>query len=150
MKRTLHAFSILETLLAMMLMTMLVAIPFSLNSNVVYRTQADSAQIQIGHAIRTAELYAMQSKLNDAWGIFIQSQTVTVFKGTSYAIRDASYDEVYTYDTKTTLTVTSGSSIVYFYERTGIPTSSVSVSISNGGGSTKTVSLSANGALTYN
>jgi type II secretory pathway pseudopilin PulG len=148
-KRT-TAFSLLETLLAVFLMAMIVAVPFTINSSLLFRIQAEGAQSQVGHALRTAELLAEQSKLDDSWGVHVQAQSITIFKGSNYAARDTAYDDIYEYDDKVSLSVTSGSSTVYFAKRTGIPSGNMSVAIVAEGGGTKTVSFTTNGAITYN
>jgi hypothetical protein len=151
MKAKLPAVSLIETLLAVSLFAIIVSIPFSINSGVVYRVESESAQAQIGHAFRRAQLYAQQSRNDSSWGVYIQSNRVTVFAGNSYAARNTLYDDVLTFDIKhITIAVTSGSAEVVYTKVFAVQSASSTISVSTSGSPNKTIALSANGALTYN
>jgi type II secretory pathway pseudopilin PulG len=153
MKHLFHvkAFTLVEVLLSVGLMAMIVAIPFTLNSSIIYRVQAESAQSQVGNAFRKAQTYAQQGRYDSNWGVYIQSSSITVFSGATYATRNTTYDDVITFDSsKISMSVTSGVNQVVFTKITGIPSAASTVVITAAAAGSKSIAFSTDGRLTYN
>lgn len=149
MKRSLAAFSLLELLLAIALMSMLVSLPLAVNATIPQRIQADGAQTQVAHSLRLAQQYAMVGREDSSWGVYIQNRAITVFKGNSYVSRDTAFDDTYTYDPKISISITGGAPEIVFAKLSGVPSSNVAVSIT-GVGNAKLVTFTIDGALSFN
>lgn len=141
------AFTLLEVLVTISLGAMLMAIPFTINSTTIYRIQVETVQSQVADAFRKAESYAKNSRLNSAWGVYIQTRTITVFKGDSYATRDAAFDDTVTFDIKISMSPTVAE--VVYAKVSGQTTTSTNVTIT-GGPNSKTVTYTANGNVSLN
>lgn len=147
----LKAMTIIEVLLTVAIMGMLATIPFTLDSGITYRIQAESAQSQIAHALRKAQLYAQQGRHDSNWGVAIQSSRIVVFAGNTYATRNQNYDDVLDFDgSKINISITSGSSEIIFAKNTGVPSAATSVSVTSDGADNKSITFSADGQITYN
>ncbi|MFZ6022137.1 MAG: pilus assembly FimT family protein [Patescibacteria group bacterium] len=147
----LQAMTIIEVLLTVSLMGILATVPFALDSGITYRIQTESAQSQIGHALRKAQLYAQQGRHDSSWGVSIQSSSVIVFAGNSYATRNQIYDDILSFDSsKISISVTSGSSEVLFAKTTGVPSAATTVSVTSDSADAKSIVFSTDGRLTYN
>ncbi|MBU0614014.1 hypothetical protein KJ766_01870 [Patescibacteria group bacterium] len=85
---------------------------FQLNDNV-----SVAASIA-GQAMRQAQVRSMSGDGDSTWGVFIQEGEIIIFKGDSYAGRDADYDESFSINTAL---VVSGTSEIVFESVTGLP-----------------------------
>jgi prepilin-type N-terminal cleavage/methylation domain-containing protein len=88
-------FTLLEILLVIGIISILLVfiVPVSLD---FYKNQQLEVQTQsIIQTLRRAQSKAMAVELDSAFGFYITSQNYTLFRGNSYATRDAQYDEVF-------------------------------------------------------
>lgn len=69
--------------------------------------------------LRRAQTLARSGFNDDAWGVRIQPELVTLFKGGSYLMRDSSFDEI---SALPPAVVPSGLSEIIFSKSTGFPT----------------------------
>lgn len=94
-KNKIKAFTLVEVLLAMALMASIAGISavvlqsFQVNNDLVL-TQFNTAQ-----TLRRAQALSQAVEADDTWGVNITSTELTLFKGTAYASRDNTYDEVF-------------------------------------------------------
>lgn len=146
-----QAMTLIEVLLAVSVLAMIIAVPFTIDTGMTYRIQAESAQSQIGSALRRAQLYAQQGKNDLPWGVHFQSSSITVFAGTTYASRSQEFDDVIQYDgKKITISVTAGATDVIFAKTTGIPSASSTIVVSSASADAKSITFSSDGRITYN
>ncbi len=141
------AFTLFEVLLAMAIGAMLMTVPFAINSTTIYRIQVETVQSQVGDAFRKAQNYAKSSRLDSDWGVYIQTRTITVFKGSTYATRDTAFDDSVAFDTKISMSATAAE--IVFAKATGNTGTSSTITIF-GGPNTKTVTYTANGNVVFN
>lgn len=143
MKRTSAGFTLLEVILAVSLMIIIGSFSMSFATNFFLQNAAGNTQAQFIGEMRKAQMYAMSSKENSAWGIYYNANTITLFKGNSYITRDATWDERYVSNANL---IVSGFSEVVFARLTGLPSTTGTITIT-GNGSSKTVTVNSQGVI---
>ena len=142
----LHAgFTLVELLLSVALMTVLLGI-----SMPVYRTLYVDNDLEIIASITTdtlrrAQVLSYANEGNSSWGVHVSSDSIILFKGSSYAARDASFDEISTLSAGTT---PSGITDIVFTRLSGLPQTTGSITLTTNSGS-KTISINTKGMVEY-
>ncbi len=116
---------------------------------VAYSNRQDLAQAEknIADALRRAQQYSSQERGNSQWGVRFQTGSVTVFKGASYAARDAGFDEI---DTLPSTITMSYSGDIVFSQLYGLPNTTLTqVLTSSLESTTQTVTMNAKGVVEY-
>jgi len=93
-KKLSSGFSLVEVLVVISIISVILGIAvFSFRSFQV-KSDIDISQANIVHQLRRAITLARASEGDSDWGVYIQSESATIFKGNSYTGRDSSFDEV--------------------------------------------------------
>ncbi|NQV13368.1 MAG: hypothetical protein HQ530_03635 [Parcubacteria group bacterium] len=58
------------------------------------KIDVEAAQTSVAESLRRAETLARASQGDSAWGVYVQSSGLTIFKGSNYAGRDLAADEI--------------------------------------------------------
>jgi len=142
MKKSLVGFTLIEVILSV---SLLFIGGFSLvfSSNFLLQNAAANTRDQFLGELRKAQIYALGGRENSAWGVQYSSNTITLFKGNSYASRDSAFDEVY--ESNENIQVT-GLTEVVFSRMTGLPNTTGTITIS-GTSVTKTVTVGDHGVI---
>jgi Tfp pilus assembly protein FimT len=138
-------FTLVELLLSMSLVFIIVGFSIPVTKSFLDQNEFDVAFRFITGAVRKAHIYSMSGKNDSIWGYRIQSNTVIVFSGATYATRTTSLDEVSTFSDKISA---SGASEIVFAKVTGLPNTTGNVNISNTFKS-KSISINSKGIVTY-
>lgn len=142
-----RGFTLLELLLSVAVIGLLAGISIPVLSRVQTKTDLDTATAVFVSSLRRAEALAQSVDGDTSWGVHTASGVVVLFKGISYAGRDATYDEIFS--VPTTITV-SGLTDVVMNKFTGYPTATGTATfVSSVLPDTKTVSVNAKGAVSY-
>lgn len=86
-------FTIIELLVTVVVVLVLSGIAANQLANFTNRNAFDVTQRQLIAAFRKAQMYAMTSRNNDSWGLYIYINQVTLFKGSTWPPADPSYNE---------------------------------------------------------
>lgn len=140
------AFTLLEILLTMALISVLFALSMPIMQTFQFRNEVQTATSIVAQSLRSAQLLARAGKNDSAWGVRLGSGLVTVFRGTSYASRDNSFDLKYQVSNKIAF---SGITETYFNKLTGTPNTSGSITIASSYDVIQTLTFNAQGTLTY-
>jgi prepilin-type N-terminal cleavage/methylation domain-containing protein len=140
-----HGFTLIEALLSVALIALLVGMSLPLYRAFQMRNDLDIAADTLVSSLRRAQTYARGVKGDGQWGVAVQTGSITVFKGASYATRDTSFDETTT--TNGTITVT-GMTEVVFSKLFAVPATTGSTTLTSGT-DTKAVGINAKGVVTY-
>jgi prepilin-type N-terminal cleavage/methylation domain-containing protein len=139
-------FTLLEVLLCVALLGMLVGISLPVYASFNDRNSLSIAAEQTASALRRAQVYARGAQGDTSWGVEVQSSAVTLFKGASFAGRDATYDEVTTIPGPIAAT---GLGEVLFAKLSGAPSTTGSITLTIDTNNIRTVTLNAKGMVTY-
>jgi prepilin-type N-terminal cleavage/methylation domain-containing protein len=139
-------FTLIEVLLSVAILTLLTGLSLPVYESFVRRNDLDLTAQTIASTIRRAETYARGVNEDSTWGVRFTSPTTTLFKGTTYATRDATYDEIVTIPNSMTMT---GTSEVVFSKLSAIPNTTASIDLNSTTNDTRTITVNAGGAVEY-
>jgi len=122
MRRT--GFALLEVILVIAVLGTVTGLAVPLYRDYQIRNDLSLATEQVTQGLARARLLAQSGQDDAAWGFFIPSGTL--YKGNSYASRDAASDEVYPMPSTIT---TTGLSEVYYSKLKGVPSSTGAITL---------------------
>ncbi len=120
--RTRSAFTLLELLLVIGILSVIAALNLPLYYRFQIRSDLDLVNSQAVQGLARARLLSQTGQRDSAWGFYVPNGTL--YKGQSYATRDANFDE--RYPMPSTISV-SGLLDVAYTKITGIPTKTGSI-----------------------
>lgn len=140
-----RGFTLVELLVVLAIFGILFLIVGTISSNTLPKSQLIIESDYIEQTLRKAQARTVNQHADSVWGVYLTASTVTLFAGTTYAGRDASFDEVHTLPSGVSL---SGLSEVNFEYRTGqtVDTGTISMT-SSATGETAVLTVSASGAI---
>jgi len=141
----LKAYTLIELLLSVGLISALLALSLPVFNSFQFRSELDSAELTTISALRSAQTFAQAVNGDSVWGVSLQSNTVIVFKGNSFAGRDTSFDNIYTFPANIS---SSGLSEVTYSKFLGLPSTTGNITLSHGTNSTQ-IAINEKGLLTY-
>jgi prepilin-type N-terminal cleavage/methylation domain-containing protein len=101
---------------------------------------------EVVFVLRNAQLNALSSKKDSRWGVKTNASDIILFKGDSFAERDATYDEVY--DVPRSISITE--SEVVFEKLTGVPNGSAEIVVSSQNGEAYVLEVNEVGIVNLN
>lgn len=144
-KKLLKGYTLIEVLLTVSLMVLLVGISIPIYQNFQILNELDSAVNLTVRSLRSAQLQAQSVQLDSQWGVSFVSNTVTIYKGATYATRDATYDQSYSIPVNVTVT---GVSDIAYTQVFGDTSTTGTITFTNFN-KVKTIVINSKGALTY-
>ena len=125
-----RGFTLLELLLSVAIVALLAGLSLPVYRTLRQKNDLDIATTTIAQSLRRAQILSQAVDGDTTWGVNAQSNNIVIFKGTSYATRDATFDE--TFDVPTTIGI-SGSTEIVFAKFTSLPqtTGTINLSTSN-------------------
>lgn len=129
------------------LITALAAVSLPVFQNFQVRNDLHVAVTTVAQSLRRAQVLAQASDGDTNWGTKVQSGSIVVFKGVSYAARDASYDETFSLPSSIT---PSGLGEVVFTKFSGDPTPTAGlVTLTSSTNESVNLTLNARGTVSY-
>lgn len=136
----------LELLLSIAIMGLLAGISVPVYQSFQVRNYLDIATVTTAQDLRRAQILAQSVDGDVEWGVKIQSGSITIFKGASYAARDATFDEIS--DLPTSITP-SGLSEIVFAKFTGFPQTTGAITFTSNANETRTIKITTKGTVHY-
>ncbi len=138
-------FTLIEVLLVVAIIGVIAAF-----SAPIYQSLSNNNELDVALNVMIQDLYRAQSYSRNIaddkpWGVAINGQTITLFRGSSYATRDSAFDDNYLVPDVIQLT---GSSQVLYAKLTGLPQSTASISLVAPIG-TRVVTVNSKGLVDY-
>lgn len=141
-----RGFSLIEVLLSVAIISLLTGISAPVYASFQIRNDLDIAAQSIADMLRRAQTYSRGVNGDSQWGVAIQGGSATLFKGASYAGRDAAYDEVSAIPNSIAV---SGLAEVPFTKLDATPTTTGSVTLTTSTNEVRTITINAKGMVTY-
>lgn len=114
-------------------------------SRFLLQNSVDNTVDQLTGTLRKAQTYSMAGKGGSAWSVNYSSNTITLYKGSSFALRDPASDEKFSINPNV---VISGLSDIFFARATGLPTPSYSGITVSADNNSKTITVNQYGMVT--
>ena len=138
-------FTLIELILSVGVLSILLMIMVPLTQRYITRNNIDVSANVVVQDLYRAQHLARSGENNGNWGVRVQSGVVTVFQGDSYASRNQSKDETYSFATSIVVT---GQNEYVFNKFTGKPSSAGSTTLTTNS-DTKVISVSSDGVIEY-
>lgn len=138
-------FTLLELLLSITILTIIVGIGIPVYQSLQNNNNLDIAKTTVVQGLRRAQELSRSGEHDAMWGVKVQSGSITLFKGATYAARDSAFDELF--DTPSNI-VPTGSTEIVFSKFYGIPntTGTLTLTLNN---TVQTLNINEKGTLTY-
>lgn len=139
-------FTLIELLLSVTIIGILAGLSLPVYESFARRNDLEVTTQSVVAAVRRAEVYARSVRGDSVWGVAFQSTGVTLYKGSTYASRDTSFDEIV--EMPGSISV-SGLSEVQFAKMSGSPSTSGTVTFTSTTNDTRVITLNAKGMVSY-
>ena len=138
--------SFLEIILVVALMAILATMAPIFYSRLILQNAVSNTTDQLTGSLRKAQLYSMMSKQGSGWSVNYSSNTITLYKGSTFLGHDTSFDEKS--DVNANVSV-SGITDISFARITGlpIPGGGITITISSSGNNSKTITINSQGVV---
>lgn len=146
-KKNKKGFTLVEMILAIAMLFILFGIASPFYQKYQSKNDLDLAVISVAQNLRRAQTLAQGMDANSNWGLYLQGGSMTVFRGTSYATRDSSFDELISMPD---VVVPSSLTEVVFTKFTGLPASVGIITLTNTSiNEIKNITINSKGMVDY-
>lgn len=139
-------FTLIEVMLSLATVAIIAGISIPVYQSFQVRNDTEIATIEIAHTLRRAQIISQASDGDTSWGVYITNGNVILFKGTSYATRDSTFDEIF--DVPGSITP-SGVGEVVFEKFTGLPQTTGTITLTSNTNETRNITINAKGMVSY-
>lgn len=139
-------FTILEILLVVALIAIVAGIGIPFYYSFVIRNNIDLAEEIVYEAYTKSQIKAQAGDRDTTWGTYIEDGKATVFSGSSYATRNVTHDEIFSFSENISV---SGLVEVVFSKLTGETNITGSTVLTSSAGDTRTITINEKGAITF-
>ncbi|EKE15716.1 MAG: hypothetical protein ACD_11C00108G0010 [uncultured bacterium] len=139
-------FTLVEILLVIGIISLISGISIPVYQSFQTKNNLDVAVDNAVQALRRAQMLSQAVNGDSNWGVKFQSGSMVLFKGASYATRDANYDEIF--DLPTTIVASNLTEIV-FAKFTGFPTATGTTTLTTINNDSDQIIINEKGTLTY-
>lgn len=139
-------FTLIELLLSLAVIGLVAGVALPVSRSFQVRNDLDIAATTAAQTLRRAQTLARGMDGDTSWGMRVAAGSITLFRGASYATREASLDEVF--DVVSTITP-SGLTEVVFLKFTGDPTITGTLTLTSSDNEVINLTINAKGTITY-
>jgi type II secretory pathway pseudopilin PulG len=122
-------FTLIEITISLGVTLILFGVVAIISINFIKNRTAEVVTETLVSYLRAAEQRALASEGNTNHGVSVAGGNLTMFRGTSYALRQTAYDTIMPYPSYITF---SGITEVVFAKQTGVPQSAGTIAVNNG------------------
>jgi prepilin-type N-terminal cleavage/methylation domain-containing protein len=139
-------FTLIELLLSVTIIGIIMTLTTPVYQSFLTRNDLSNNTEAVASSLRRAVTYARGVKEDSVWGVKVLGSSIVVFKGTTYASRDTTFDETTSFPN--TLTA-SGMDEITFSKLSGVPSTTGTITMTANTTDTRTVTLNAKGMVAY-
>lgn len=146
LRRNQNGFTLVELLLSVALLAIILLLGSPISYNIYLRNDLDITASNIVQANRRAQALSQAHSGDSSWGVYIQSGSITIYKGTSYSARDTDFDEI----TEVSNALTpSGVQEILYSKFDGEPQTTGSIILTSSNNETRTITIAEKGMVSY-
>lgn len=136
----------IELIMIVAFVSIIGATAIPIGSGFLVRNHLRNKTSELVSSLRTAQLNSLSGKENSQWGVNIESNSMVLFKGSSFIGRDQSFDELFTIPASITITPVE----VVFDKVTGNPNTAATITIQSNANDIRTVAINQVGVVDVN
>lgn len=137
----------MEVLLVVALFSVLAGFGAPIYQSFQVRNNLDIASQTFVQSARRAQSLSQASDGDTSWGVNVQSGSIVVFKGASFALRDTTYDELF--EIPTTI-IPDGLKEIVFNKFTGLPNTIGTTTLTSLNNEARTIVINQKGMVSEN
>lgn len=141
-----NGITLLEVLLVLATIVVIAAMSLPVYGGMQVKNSLAIQVNTVAQNLRRAQTLSQAVDGDTTWGVYLQSGSITMFQGASYASRDVSFDEVFVVPTNI---VFSGVQEVVFTKFTGLPETTGTISLTSINDETKNLTINEKGLVSY-
>ena len=141
-----HGFTLIEILLSFALIAVIAGVGVPIYQALQNRNDLDIAANSIVQSLRRAQVLSRAMDGDTAWGVHVEAESITLFRGVSYAARNSGFDEVF--DMPSIITP-SGVLEVVFSKFSGNPQTTGTVTLTSNANETRAITINAKGMVSF-
>lgn len=141
-----QGFTLIEILLSITCLAIVSAVAIPIYQSFQVRNDLNIASNTVLSSLRRAQIISQAPDGDTSSGVKLQSASITIFRGVSYAARDITLDEIF--DVPTDISF-SGVSEIVFSKTFGLPSSTGNIVLTSNINETKTITINEKGMLSY-
>ena len=142
----LRGFTLLEVILSISLIGLLAGLSVPVYNSFQAKNDMDNTAGSVAQYLRRAELSAISGKSDSGWGVKIEAEQLTFFRGTDFANRDQNFDEISLFPSTVAV---SGSDEFSFQKFFGLPINIGTSTLTNSSGETRSIGVHDGGMIEY-
>lgn len=139
-----RGFTIIELILVMAIISFIAMLSSPFYARFLVQNAVDNTVDGLSGSLRKAQTYSMAGKMGSSWSVNFSSNTITLYKGTSFAGRDASFDEKFSVSPVVNV---NGMTDISYSRVTGLPTPATATVTISSGSNSKTVTMNSQGVV---
>lgn len=139
-------FTMLEVLLSVAVIALIAGIGTPVYQSLQNRNNLDITATSVVQSLRRAQILSQAADGDTSWGVHATSGNITLFRGTSFASREAAYDEVF--DMSPTITP-SGLTEVVFSKFSGESQMTGTMTLTSAANETRTITINEKGTIIF-
>ncbi|MFA9288630.1 MAG: Tfp pilus assembly protein FimT/FimU [Weeksellaceae bacterium] len=143
-KQLLSGFTMIEILLSIAIVTLIAGMTAPIYQRLQVTNSVKVTSQLIAEKLRRAQQLSMAAQNDSQWGVYIGTGNIVIYKGSTYATRDQSFDETTVIPTSNNV---SGITDLRFTKLTGLPSSTGFISVTQNTDSS-TITINSVGTIT--
>lgn len=140
-----RGFTLLELLLSVAIISLIAGFSLPVYRTLLSKNDLDISATVTTSSLRRAQILSQAVDGDTTWGVKTQSGSIIIFKGTSFASRDSSFDEAFPVPASISF---GGINEIVFAKLTGFPQTTGTVNLSTESNS-RSVTISEKGMVNY-
>lgn len=137
--------SFLELILVVALVSIISTMSPIFYSRFILQNALSNTSDQMVGSLRKAQLYSMMSRGGNNWSVNYSLNTITLYKGVSFASRDSSFDEKFELNSNVSVL---GITDISFSKIIGLPAPSTSTITISSGSDSEIINVNSQGVVT--
>ncbi|HEU0085640.1 MAG TPA: prepilin-type N-terminal cleavage/methylation domain-containing protein [Candidatus Paceibacterota bacterium] len=139
-------FTLIEILLSLALIALMAGMLVPAYHMLQTRNDLDIAAVLTAQTLRRAQTLSRAMDGDSSWGVYVEEESVTLFKGASYDDRDSDFDEVSNISSALSL---SGTQEFVYAKLSGIPQNTGTLTLTLNENETRNITINVKGTITY-
>jgi Tfp pilus assembly protein PilE len=144
-------FTFMEMMMVLALFIIVSSISMMAYGNLMPVTDLRESAYHLTEDLRRAETYSRSAYNNQSWGVYVDNsqKKSTLYQGNSYATRNATFDQVYKFNSQVNITLPTSPLDMHFTRYTGFPNATGTIVFSIQSGNTQSITINSLGVVDF-
>jgi prepilin-type N-terminal cleavage/methylation domain-containing protein len=144
--KSLQGFTLIEIMLSMACIAIIAGMSIPAYSSFQVKNDLDTASVSLATSLRRAQALAQSGSGDSMWGVYTATGSILIYKGSRYATRDTSQDEVTIISPTITAT---GLKEITFGKVWGMPNATGTTTLTSLRNDIRTITINQKGMVDY-